>query len=126
MGWVVDSNLESTLRKKFNRPAWGKGKSSCACTCVCGHSHCTCSLWLGVVGKIEKFCYWFAEVNAPTQALNLVDVAAKGGSVEDDDDLDDEAVFSNEEGEAAVAEQKEIDDDEAVREKTTEGTVTLV
>jgi len=83
-----------------------------------------------VVGKIEEFCYlmgyWFAEVNAPTQTLNLVDVAAKGGSVEDDDDLDDEVVFSNEEGEAAVAEQKEIDDDEAVREKTTEGTVTLV
>ena len=124
MGWVVDSNLESTLRKKFNRPAWGKGKSSCACTCVCGHSHCTCSLWLGVVGKIEKFCTWFAEVNAPTQAVNLVDVAAKDGSGEDDDD---DAVFSNEEGgEAAVAEQKEIDDDEEVREKTTEGTVTLV
>ena len=125
MGWVVDSNLESTLRKKFNRPAWGKGKSSCACTCVCGHSYCTCSLWLGVVGKIEKFCYWFAEVNAPTElaeTLNLVDVAD-----EDDDDLvSPPALQLRLEGEAAVAEQKKIDDDPVIREKTIEGTVTLM
>ena len=86
------------------------------------------SLYLFVVARCggeDREVLYVAEVNAPTQTL--VDVAAKGGNVEDDDDLvSPPALQLRLEGEAADTEQKEIDDDEEVREKTREGTVTPV
>ena len=125
MGWVLDSTFSAEVRRKFRTPAWGKGKSSCACTCVCGYSHCTCSLWLGVVGKIEKFCTWFEEVNAATQDVTaFVDLEADDGGAADVGEDEDE-LMSEEDGAAAAAEQKKIDDDPEIREKTMEGTVTL-
>ena len=77
-----------------------------------------------MVGKIEKFCLWFEEVNAPTQDVTFVDLEAEGGGGADDGE-DEDDLMSNEDGEAAAAEQKKIDDDPEIREMTMEGTVTL-
>ena len=75
-----------------------------------GHCNCTCSLWLGLLGVLNCYGTWFEDVHAPTQALNLVDVAAKsgggGGPDEKAEKEAEEEVFS-----ADDDAQQEVDDD---------------
>ena len=107
------------MRRKFKRPGSCKCKFF-VCMYVCGHCHSTCSLWLAVVAMLRKFETWFADVNAPTQPLVLVDVEAQGSGGDDDEEV------LSDEGENEAREENQIDDEDEVVEMTQQGTVTLV